>query len=368
MAGLTLDAGRCIRALSKFSTCDSCLSACPTPAIAIEEEKLPSINLSLCVGCGACVGVCPSEALELDDFSVIDFFFKKASEDEKLLSCRKNLPCLSVLHVEYIIALAIVKNGIVFDMGHCEGCEIASPCKGLIEAHVEEANYILEATEQEARVSMEDIAFENSDETEDNIKDRRSFFKAIHLENVVDAKAKFERSVEIATDDFIEHSLSSQQIRKLKEKELSNKRKLLFTALKRVQKPSQYHVIEGEDLSFTSQKIFDKESCTACQMCYRICPTGALSSDSRNSKIDFDPFICVKCHLCHDVCEPNSLTLSSSFNLKELFVPSVQRLVAFNVRNCDECGGVFTSVKGEKICRRCALEEEEARELWGIDI
>ncbi len=367
MAGLTLDAGKCVRALSKFSTCDSCLSACPTPAIAIESEKLPAINLSLCVGCGACVGVCPTEALELDDFTISNFFFEFASKSETLVSCRKNVPCLSLLHVEYIIALSSLKNGIIFDMGHCEGCEIASSCKPLIEAHVEEANYVLEATQQEARVVMKNVSFENSDETEDNENNRRSFFKAINLENVADAKAQFERSVEIATDDFVENFLSSAQIATLREKELGDKRKLLFTALKRVQKPSQYHVVEGESLSFTSQKIFNKETCTACQMCYRICPTGALSSDLRNSKIDFDPFMCIKCHLCHDVCEPHSLTLSSSYNLKELFEPSVQRLVAFNVRNCHECGGIFTSLKGEKICRRCTIEEEEARELWGIE-
>lgn len=367
MAGLTLDAGRCVRALSKFSTCDSCLSACPTPAIAIENEKLPSINLSLCVGCGGCVGVCPTEAFKLDDFSIVDFFFEFVSEPGTLLSCRKNVPCLSALHVEYIIALASLKNGLIFDMGHCDGCEIASTCKPLIEAHAEEANYVLDATEQDATVLLKHISFENNDKTEDNESDRRSFFKAINLENVADAKAQFERSVEIATDDFVENFLSSEQIATLREKQLSDKRKLLFTALKRMEKPSQYHVIEGEALSFTSQKLLDKETCTACQMCYRICPTGALTSDLRNSKIDFDPFMCVKCHLCHDVCEPDSLTLSSSYNLKELFEPSVQRLVAFSVRNCHECGGIFTSLKGEKICRRCDIEEEEARGLWGIE-
>lgn len=366
MAGLTLDAGRCVRALSKFSICDNCVVSCPTDAIMAEPEQLPAINLSACVGCGGCVGVCPTEALKLDDFSVIDFFFEFVSEPDNLVSCRKNVPCLSALHVEYIIALASLKSGLVFDMGHCEGCEIASTCKPLIEEHVEEANYILEATEQDARVLMESVAFENSDETEDNTQDRRSFFKAINLENVAGAKAQFERDVEIATDDFVESSLSSAQIATLREKQLSDKRKLLFTAMKRMKKPSQYHVVEGEALSFTSQKIFDKELCTACQMCYRICPTGALSSDMRNSKIDFDPFMCVKCHLCHDVCEPDALTLSSSYSLKEFFEPEAQRLVAFSMRSCDECGTMFTSLHGERICRRCDIEEQEARELWGI--
>jgi formate hydrogenlyase subunit 6/NADH:ubiquinone oxidoreductase subunit I len=368
MAGLTLEGGHCVRALSKFSTCDHCLSSCPTQAIAISPAAaLPALNLAACVGCGACVGVCPTEALKLDAFSMVDFFFEFVSQEQNLLSCHKNVPCLSALHVEYLIALASLKKGLVFDMGHCEGCEIALTCKPLIEAHVDEANYVLEATEQDASIVMESIGFENRDETANNSADRRSFFKAINLDNVANAKAQFERDVEIATDAFVENFLSSAQIATLREKHLSDKRKLLFTALKRMEKPKQYHVVDANALSFSSQKLFDKGLCTACQMCYRICPTGALTSDLRNSKIDFDPFMCVKCHLCHDVCEPDALTLSSSYNLKELFEPSVQRLVAFSVRNCDECGSIFTSLHGERMCRRCDIEEQEARELWGIE-
>jgi ferredoxin len=87
----------------------------------------------------------------------------------------------------------------------------------------------------------------------------------------------------------------------------------------------------------------------------------------KNSKIDFDPFLCIRCHLCHDVCEPHAITLSSSFNMKEFFEPKVQNLIAFDVRHCNECGLMFTSLQGEKICRRCMIEEEEAKELWGIE-
>jgi formate hydrogenlyase subunit 6/NADH:ubiquinone oxidoreductase subunit I len=364
MAGVTLDGGACVRAVSKFSSCKNCELSCPCDAIMIEDEKLPSINLSACVGCGACVGVCPTEALVVDDFHVIDFFFDFVSQEENLLSCRKNLPCLSILHVEYIISLASVKKGLVFDMGHCETCEIASTCKPLIESHAEEANYILEAIEQPL-VDLKDIAYEVL-QSDDEAADRRSFFKAINLKNAFDAKAKFERSVEVSEDAFVDLTLSSAQIAQLRKKELSDKRKLLFSALKKIDKPSVFHVLDADELSFSSQKLFDKESCTACQMCYRICPTGALSSDIRNSKIDFDPFMCVKCHLCHDVCEPDSLSLSGSYNIKELFEPSVQRLVNFRVKNCDECGSIFTSLHGESICRRCDIEESEARQLWGI--
>ena len=78
------------------------------------------------------------------------------------------------------------------------------------------------------------------------------------------------------------------------------------------------------------------------------------------------PFLCIKCHICHDVCEPDALTLSNSYNVKEFFEPAVQNLVTFNVRSCDECGRLFTSLHGKKMCYQCECEEEEARELWGI--
>jgi len=41
-------------------------------------------------------------------------------------------------------------------------------------------------------------------------------------------------------------------------------------------------------------------------------------------------------------------------------------MVTFDVMRCDESDGLFVSLKGEKICHRCKIEEEEARELWGI--
>ena len=152
----------------------------------------------------------------------------------------------------------------------------------------------------------------------------------------------------------------------MRKKTLPEKRKLFFSAVKRVDKPSQFHIVEADELSFTSQKLMNTETCTACQMCYRVCPTGALTSDIKNSKIDFDPFLCVKCNICHDVCGPNAITLSSSYNVKEFFEPEVQSLISFNVRRCDECNMIFSTNTTDKLCYRCKAEDEEARELWGI--
>ena len=365
MAAIALNTVACVRSLAKFSECNKCEVICPTNAIVV-NGALPSINFSHCVACGGCAGVCPSEALVLDDFSATEFFFEFASGEDSLISCRKNVPCLSVLNVEHLIGLASLKEGITFDMGHCEGCDIAHTCMPQIEKSAEEANYILEAMENRGSVILENVAYMPEEKIEIQEGDRRDFFRALTLQNAVKSKQKFDREVEIATDALVEHTISTDKISLLKQKGIPDKRKLLFTALKRADKPSNYHVIDANEVSFTSQKLFDEEKCTACQMCYRVCPTGSLSSNVRNSKIDFDPFLCIKCHICHDVCEPDALTLSDSYNIKEFFEPRVQNLVTFDVRNCDECGRLFTSLEGAKMCYQCQCEEDEARELWGI--
>ena len=364
MAGITLDAAKCVRALSKFSSCTRCDAICPTGAIKV-GEGLPSVNLSECVGCGGCVGVCPSEAVKLDDFNSTDFFFAFMDEGENLLSCRKNVPCISVLNVEHVIAAATLKGGLVFDMGHCEGCEIAHTCKPQIDALAEEANYLLGAMEQQGEVHLENVAY-SGEETRDETQ-RRDFFRAFNLKEVAKSRQEFERKVETSTDERLEHSVGALEAARIRKKELGDKRKILFTALRRAEKPSVYHVIEADEVSFTSQKLLDPELCTACQICYRICPTGALSSDVKNSKIDFDPFLCIKCQLCHDVCESDAITLSPSYNMKEFFEPVAQNLVRFKIRNCNECGVPYAVIGNSPLCHRCKIEEEEARELWGIN-
>lgn len=359
---LALNAGACVRSLSVDSKCNKCEVVCPTNAIVVGEGPLPAINFSTCVSCGGCVGVCPNEALSLEEFSATNFFFDFIESQENLISCRKNVPCIAALSVEHIISMAVLKKEIVFDMGHCSSCEIAHKCEKLIRENYEEATYLLEAMENSAKISLEDIAYE--DETQS--KDRRGFLNSLNLKTVGEVKNSFENEVKKASDELTEHTLQNKDIALLRKKSIPDRRKIFFTAIKRVERPSQFHIVDAREVTFTSQKIMNEEACTVCQMCYRVCPTGALSSDVKNSKIDFDPFLCIKCHICHDVCAPNAITLSSSYDIKEFFEPKVQNLASFKVRRCDECNVIFSTNTNEKLCYRCKIEEEEARELWGI--
>ncbi len=361
---LKLNASRCVRLLSKESECNRCEVVCPTEAIVIGENPLPSINFAKCVECGACDAICPNEALSLDGFNASNFFFEFMQSEETLLSCKKNVPCLAAINIENLISMALLKDGIVFDMGHCDECAIAHKCKPEILKNHAEATYILQATMSQNSIRLEDVKYEKPEVAKES--SRRELFSKLNLPNAIKSKIEFDQEVQKATDELVEHTLKNSDIAMLKQKRLTDRRKLFFTVLKRVQKPELYHVIEADELSFTSMKLLDKDSCTACQMCYRVCPSGALTSDLKNSKIEFDPFLCIKCHICHDVCEPNAITLSPTYEIKEFFEQTVRSLIKFSVKRCDECGMFFSSNSQEKLCYRCKAEEEEARELWGI--
>ena len=110
MSLLILSPSSCVRALSVNSICTHCADICPTGAISI-TGRLPSINQAQCVGCAGCIAVCPTEALKLDDFSVTDFFFSFATDEENLVSCQKNVPCIAALSSEQLISFAQMKQG-----------------------------------------------------------------------------------------------------------------------------------------------------------------------------------------------------------------------------------------------------------------
>lgn len=364
MSLLTLDIASCVRTTNKFSECNDCVTACPVETIKIDEQ-LPSFVPNDCVGCGGCLAACPSSAYTLDDFSPINFIFSYLESDKEEISCKEDaIPCLAALSAEDILSMSLLSTKkILFDKSHCSECEIANVNLQIIENRVEETNFLLEAMQVEKSVIFESV---QSVDKKDALTKRREFLSKLTVKEAIAAKQKLANRVESLDEELKEHRASADDIQKIKTKSVPDRRKLLKMAMKRAGIPEQFHVIETADISFMSQKNLDADSCTNCQMCYRICPTGALSSDAHGGVINFDAFSCIKCASCHDVCEPNSLTLRDSFNLKELFEPKTETLVKFSVKRCDECGMPFVYRGGEVMCTRCRIEEEEAHEIWGI--
>jgi len=350
---LHLDVALCTRASSKFSECTQCIEAAPKHLKLV--ENLPTFVRATGVEAAACVGACPTEAFSLSGFSVTEFFFTFLDSKVRLISSRLNLPCLSVLSVEHLLSLALASDEeITLDL---EGYEKGSHLFGVIVSRLEEANFILSSFSSKRIVSNHIEAIEVEATKEEPKRTRRDFLRSASLKGVLKQQKAFEEAVE--AESLHSYTIDASTIEKLKRKHLPDKRKILLTTLKHTPAPSHFEVLPQEEVGFLSQKFID-EGCTNCQMCYRICPSGALSSNGKFSLIHFDAMLCLKCHLCHEVCEPNAIHLQAGFEIAEFFEPKQRTLATFDVRRCNECGNSFTYTTGEQTCPRCLLEEEEA--------
>ena len=355
--GLHFDVGACVRATSKFSNCTKCVDICPD-SISL-KDNLPSFTASTGVEAAACVGICPTEAFALSNFSTTEFFFSFLESKVRLISPKINVPCISVLSVEHLISLALASDErITIDLSSYDEDSLLFEH---IEKSIEEANFVLSSFSEKQlitnHIAQKVSKIENEKESEDEVSSRRSFLGNASLQGVVKHKKAFDDAVD--EDELQYFEIDASVIAKIKDKKLPNKRKILFTTLKRTSVPDAFEVLPEEEVSFTSQKFID-DSCTNCQICYRICPTGALSSNGKFSLIHFDAMLCVKCRLCHDVCEPDAIQLQSGFEIKEFFEPTQRTLATFNIKRCNECGNNFTYTGGEQTCPRCSVEEEEA--------
>jgi len=365
MSLLTLDVSKCVHTSNKFAICNKCVESCPVDTIKI-ENSIVSFIPSECVGCGGCDAVCPTSAYTLDNFNSLNYIFEFLESSERVLSCRdEKFPCIASLSVEELLSIALISSeSVTLDIGPCSDCAIAKTNLAIIENRTEEVNFILEAMIQEKVLKIEELNYDF--EADKEALSRRKLFSKDGAKKLLSLKQKFDNEVDSTDENVKTHNVSVSDIAKIKEKRIPDRRSLLQMAMKRADIPEQFHTIDVENISFTSQKDLDADTCTNCQMCYRICPTGALSSDKRASLINFNPAVCVQCHSCHDVCEPNALTLRNTFSLENMFEPRVETLVRFDIKRCNECGNYFAYKGGEVMCTRCQIEEYEAKELWGI--
>jgi ferredoxin len=320
-------------------------------------DNLPSFKKGIGVEAAACIGACPTEAFSLTDFSTTEFFFSFLESKERVISPKLNIPCLSILSIEHLISLALASDeDISLDLSSYD--EDDTLYEQII-LRIDEANFILSSFSSKSLIkSFEEEVVEAK--REEKVSSRRSFLGSASLKGVVKHKMNFDEAVE--ADELKRFELDVNTIAKIREKNIPDKRKILFTTLKHVNAPDIFEVLPEEEVSFVSQKFID-ESCTNCQICYRICPTGALTSNGKFSLINFDAMLCVKCRLCHDVCEPDAIHLQDGFEIKEFFEPTQRVLAKFDIKRCNECGNNFTYISGEQTCSRCMIEEEEAKFL-----
>jgi formate hydrogenlyase subunit 6/NADH:ubiquinone oxidoreductase subunit I len=68
---------------------------------------------------------------------------------------------------------------------------------------------------------------------------------------------------------------------------------------------------------FRGKIQYDKEKCTGCQLCIKVCPSGAIEFKPKIKKIKIYLARCTFCSQCNDACPVGCLSMSNEFLLAD---------------------------------------------------
>jgi ferredoxin len=338
---IRIDGMECLRVEYYHNACSLCIETCPAEAITLGHNRRVVLDTKKCIDCSACIGVCPTSAISNAEFDPDMFVLIFSAGDEDRLSCKHNTPCLNVFNTEQIISLGLRNKTAVYDMSHCEGCEVNRD--GLVEAsiraHINEANEFIEEMGSKTRIEMD---YETPVEI-----GRRKFFAKSAL-----GISEFQSDIEIG-EIFRRNDA------------IPVYRQLLQNSFKKVIENTETTIL-GRAFGFTANKQIDFQSCTNCGDCVQFCPTDALTYSSDKSRIFFKNLHCIACSICDDICKSNAFSDKPELDLVAMAFDRAVIAIEHHFVVCSECKTAFPQKGDEVICNRCIDFVNSSGELFTL--
>lgn len=107
------------------------------------------------------------------------------------------------------------------------------------------------------------------------------------------------------------------------------------------------------------------DECSACEVCAKVCPEGALKwpSCEEGKRLQFAPHLCIACGICRDSCRQKAITISttSTFSPDGLIRRENRTVITVSAFNCERCSIRSFSNKGGKMCFVCKAQSTRKR-------
>ena len=348
-------ADRCLYATDKFAECTACYDVCP--AGAIQPGQPPTFNVDSCQICRACLPVCPVGAFTADD------------EVPALLNCAERIGAKTV---EVVCSLnANVDVGAAAAAVRVRGCLAGlgvAAYLGLVSQGLEKVVVRLDAcadcpwnqlrpqVETQVQQAQELLALWGQAETLNCVNEvtddwgKRPFWNAtsppLSRRDLFRWRESEKKPVAESAADADPNPF--------------HERLHLLRAMKQMPAAAgSESTMSLADLGFALLAVND--DCTACGVCARVCPTGALQMETAVSsyQLTFSPQICIACDMCRHVCAPNAIRLIPDPTFDRVFSTAVDQIVqAGELTKCSKCRTPFAARDGAKLCPVCEFRRQ----------
>ena len=354
----------CLHVLDKFSTCQACDSICP--AEAIQAGKPPRLETENCQGCLACLPVCPTGAFQADDAipSLLNCAAKLETESIELLCEHNPLPekglkedgtairvkgCLAGIGSGgYLALLALGLEEVIVRDDACSQCPWGK-LKTQIEAQIASTQRLLaawgraEALRDSGPLEGQTLFERPGWEASNPPLSRRDLFRLASRQGQLAAARVLSA----------EHPNTG--------KHASRQRLRMLAAIAHFPKPSE----SGRSLSLEGQGfavLTISEECTACGVCARACPTGALQftrQEDLHYQMDFDPRTCIGCGACTVVCGPQAIDMQAAPTFEQIFGSREPvSLISGDLAHCERCQAPYAARPGARLCPPCEFRQK----------
>lgn len=353
----------CTRYRFRYSSCRACADACAYGAITLSDEGI-SLNEADCRNCAVCTAACPTEALSAINLPRIEILKRGLAVKQVTFACApsqakgdETVPCLGALDAAVLATLSAM--GIAVSLAgthHCPSCPHGERGASMVAQNLDGVDVLRVAAGNEHWAPITVVELDPAT-PEDEVHDpsRRHLFRrflARPAEAIALAPSQVERQpVPLKAVRFATPIASTS--RALLQR--------LFDAAQ-IEAPA----LPRHAALPVGRVEMAMDGCTACEVCARACPTGAMqvAESGVSWSLNFEFSRCVACGLCLEACQPKVLRLAETMSgLRG--PPDAMPLHALGKQRCTHCDRFFISAEPLELCPICQGDDDDFAAMFG---
>ncbi len=348
---ITLHPERCLNTRFRMVNCSLCADACPAEGTITVTNEKPALDNSACLHCGLCLHRCPTEAFTRPDglsAKLVKTVAALPAGPVELVCPQHPHPkrgpapqavqtqrCLAALSPATLLELSTQKKAIWLDDTHCAVCPLGQVHPAISQT-MNETNSWAELLEESAPVLLR-----TKDATEIPPPVERSVYNAanssVSRRGLFGALKQAGQDV-AATEERVEMVKTGKSVpvsERLPHSVPSHRAKILSIVEKF---PITNNRLSNSNLPISNLHI-DPTRCTACTLCAKFCPTGALKflDDGASFALTLQILLCFgsDCHICMLACPEQAVSTLPVTESPHLFTK--KPLVAGALTPCQRC-------------------------------